>query len=227
MEPVMSNKFTRGSDLFAYECIMQQLPMVSSIDKEEKKIKGRYFSILYRFMNDNGLSYIYKRVFYTLKEFVFDNIPFKNEEHRNMFYATYCRYMKLNKRNMDNTKIAVIYLLSTSRLLSSVLESYILNPLYSFDGGIKESTSEEAYNLYQAAKKLCGLKSGLDNEDLIDKEIIEDKTVCIIVNAMYIKEYGLSDGYNLKKTIQKPRYINNSKLKHNMYCYKSQTVKIK
>ena len=222
----MSKKFTNGTDLYKYECMMQEIPFGNISSKEEKKAKGRYLSILRQFMSDKGFGSIYKKVSECIKELPFDRIPFKDENHRDMFYCAYSKCSKQNGRKVNNTKTAVIYLLSTNRVFYKTLESYISNRLYSLESKIKGIINEEAYNLYQAAKKLSGLESGLSDEDLTDEGIIEDSTICLIINAMYLKEYGLN-GRKADKKPSKTHYINNPKLQHKHYCYKGQTVKIK
>lgn len=205
---------------------MQEIPTSKFNEKEERRLKGRFFSILNRFIDDNGFGTIHKRINDTLKEFVFDTIPFKDAEHRDMFYEVYHRYRKSDNKSADNTKTAVIYLLSTNRMFHKILDSYLSNRLYSLKFEADSVFSEESYNLYQAAKKLCGMESGLYDEDLTEEGIIEDKTVGIIVTAMYLKEYGLNSRVK-KKRASKPRYINNPKSQHNVYLYKGQTVKIR
>lgn len=223
----MSKKFMQGTDLFMYECMMQQLPDAANImEREDRRLKERYMAILRRFLSDNGFGSVYKRIADILQDFLFDRIPFKNEGHRDRFYETYCRYIKLSDRDVDNSKTAVIYLLSTDCMFRTVLDNYIYNPLYEFRSKVKGCSSEEIYNIYQAARKLCGLESGLEDEDLIEEGIIEDRTVCLILNAMYLKEYGLS-GTEEKNTPKKLKYINNSKLQHKTYWYNGQTVRIK
>ena len=222
----MSKKFTSGSDLYKYECMMQEVPFGNMSSKEEKKAKGRYLSILRQFMSDKGFGSIYKKVSENIKELPFDSIPFKDNNHRDMFFSAYSKCSKQNGRKVNNKKTAVIYLLSTNRVFYTTLESYISNRLYSLESKIKGIINEEAYNLYQAAKKLSGLESGLSDEDLTDEGIIEDSTICLIINAMYLKEYGLN-GWRLDKKPSKTHYINNPKLQHKQYCYKGQTVKIK
>lgn len=64
----MSKKFTSGSDLYKYECMMQELPFGHVSSKEEKKAKGRYLSILRQFMSDKGFGSIYKKVSENIKE---------------------------------------------------------------------------------------------------------------------------------------------------------------
>ena len=222
----MSKKFTSGSDLYKYECMMQEVPFGNMSSKEEKKAKGRYLSILRQFMSDKGFGSIYKKVSENIKELPFDSIPFKDNNHRDMFFSAYSKCSKQNGRKVNNKKTAVIYLLSTNRVFYTTLESYISNRLYSLESKIKGIINEEAYNLYQAAKKLSGLESGLSDEDLTDEGIIEDSTICLIINAMYLKEYGLN-GRKADKKPSKTHYINNPKLQHKHYCYKGQTVKIK
>lgn len=222
----MSKKFTSGSDLYKYECMMQELPFGHVSSKEEKKAKGRYLSILRQFMSDKGFGSIYKKVSENIKDLPFDRVPFKDNNHRDMFFSAYSKCGKQNGRKVNNTKTAVIYLLSTNRVFYKTLESYISNPIYSLEGKIKGIISEESYNLYQAVKKLSGLESGLQDEDLTDDGIINDSTISLIINAMYLKEYGLN-GRKAHKKPSKTHYINNSKLQHKHYCYKGQTVKIR
>ena len=222
----MSKKFTSGSDLYKYECMMQEVPFGNMSSKEEKKAKERYLSILRQFMSDKGFGSIYKKVSENIKELPFDSIPFKDNNHRDMFFSAYSKCSKQNGRKVNNKKTAVIYLLSTNSVFYTTLESYISNQLYSLESKIKGIINEEAYNLYQAAKKLSGLESGLSDKDLTDEGIIEDSTICLIINAMYLKEYGLN-GRKADKKPSETHYINNPKLQHKHYCYKGQTVKIK
>lgn len=206
----MSSKFTKGSDLYMYECMMQEIPIRSANEKEEKRWKGRFFSILNRLIADKGLGDIHKRIHHALKGFVFDTIPFKDREHRDRFYEMYRRYRKTGNQNGDYTKTAVIYLFSANRVFHKILDDYVFHPRNRLMPKAEGIIGEEAYTLYQAAKKLCGMESGLYDEDLIEEEIIEDQTVGIIVTAMYLNEYGLQEKSPKKKS-SKPQYINHPK----------------
>ena len=59
----MSKKFMQGTDLFMYECMMQQLPDAANImEREDRRLKERYMAILRRFLSDNGFGSVYKRI---------------------------------------------------------------------------------------------------------------------------------------------------------------------
>ena len=191
-EPAMSKKFTQGSESYQYECLMQELPSLNRNSKEEQRAMGRYLSILRRFMIEHEFSSAYKIVADKVKESYFDRIPFKNENHRDMFHSAYARCKKYGGRSVSHTRTAVIYILSTNDVFASTLWNYISNPLFRLENMIKGIATEETYNLYQAAKKLCGLRSGLRNDDLTEEGIIESGTLCMIMSAMYLKEYGLN-----------------------------------
>lgn len=187
----MSKKFTQRTDLYMYECMMQEIPTTCSIAREER-IKGRFFGILNKFIEDNGFMAIHKRIVDTLKKFVFEEIPFKDAEHRDTFYKVYYKYKRINNKNADKTRTAVIYLLSANISFYGVLCKYLSGQRLSLNPERQYISNEESYDLYQAVKKLCGMKSGLYDEDLTEEGIIEDKTVCVIVMAMYLNKYGLN-----------------------------------
>lgn len=83
------------------------------------------------------------------------------------------------------------------------------------------------YNLYHAARRIVGQKSGLTKMDLKEEGIIDDRTVCIIINAMYLNDNGLMCGCDDYMKSAKSTQKNKSKSKSRTYTYKNQTVRIK
>ena len=88
--------------------MMQQTPAATSIDKYEKKSKGKYISFLKQYMREYGYREIIQRVMKTIGSMVFDNFLFCSEDHRDMFLRMYCKRTK-GYDNKDNMKTAVIY----------------------------------------------------------------------------------------------------------------------
>ena len=122
-------------------------------------------------MQEYGYDVISKRVLMSLNEFIFDDFIFYSEEHRDVFWSMYRRWIK-NADKKDFNKIAVIYLLSTKKVFGTVLANYVSNPHYVLLPILKNCNGEEEYNIYHAAKMSAGLENGITEEDLLDDGVI-------------------------------------------------------
>lgn len=224
----MATKFMSGTELFMYECMMQQTPNIVCSEKEEKRFKAQYISLLRDYMREYGYEAIIKKVIGSLDKFFFDEFVFYDEEHRDMFWRMYSKWMK-NAAKKDFTPIAIIYLLSTYREFGTILANYVSNPLYVLPSIYKYGDGIEKYNIYHAVKMIAGIESGLSEEDLLEEELLDDKVLFLIINAKFIQQYGVN-GYKEKKNRRKEPYVNNS-MKHGrkqkMFSHKGQTVRIK
>ena len=225
----MSKRFLSGTYLAPYEFMMQQTPAAVSVDKYEKKAKGKYISFLKQYMREYGYNEIIQRVMRQIGSMVFDDFLFCSEDHRDMFLRMYCKRTK-GYDNKDNMKTAVIYLLSTNNIFKMVLENYVLNPLYEMPAMIGGNVDEEVYSIYHAIKMLLGMESGLHEEDLFDNEVLSDKVLCLVINAKLISKYGIHGYLNKSEKQNKPRYINTPH-KHNRksctYEYGGKQIRIK
>lgn len=225
----MSKRFLLGTYLAPYECIMQQTPSATNVDKYEKKAKGKYISFLKQYMREYGYKELIQRVMRQIGSMVFEGFLFCSEDHRDMFLRMYCRRTK-GYDNKDNLKTAVIYLLSTNNTFKTVLENYISNPLYEMPVTISGNVDEEIYSIYHAVKMLLGMKSGLYEEDLFDNEVLSDKVLCLIINAKAISKYGIHGYLDNPQKEHKTRYINTPhkhNRKHNTYEYGGKRMRIK
>ena len=224
----MATKFMSGTELFMYECMMQQTPNIVCSEKEEKRFKAQYISLLRDYMREYGYEAIIKKVIGSLDKFFFDEFVFYDEEHRDMFWRMYSKWMK-NAAKKDFTPIAIIYLLSTYREFGTILANYVSNPLYVLPSIYKYGDGIEKYNIYHAVKMIAGIESGLSAEDLLEEELLDDKVLFLIINAKFIQQYGVN-GYKEKKNRRKEPYVNNS-MKHGrkqkMFSHKGQTLRIK
>lgn len=222
----MSAKFLGGTELFMYECMMQQTPNLTRYGKEEKKLKARYIGSLKEFMRNNGYGAVIKRVMNSLDKFLFDEFVFLSDEHKELFWRMYLRMLKTGTKNIFN-RTAVIYLLSTHREFEIILANYVSNPLYALPCVYKGNGTEEKYSIYHAAKMLAGADTKLTEEDLLEDGIVSDTVLCLIINAKFIAKYGIN---GCKERKPKQRYVNNS-MKHrrnkNVYTYNGQTIRIK
>lgn len=72
----MSKRFLSGTYLAPYEFMMQQTPAATSIDKYEKKAKGKYISFLKQYMREYGYNEIIQRVMRQIGSMVFDDFLF-------------------------------------------------------------------------------------------------------------------------------------------------------
>lgn len=221
----MLMKFFGGTKLFMYECMMQQIPDMGRCGKEEKRLKAQYAGMLKEYMREYGYGSIIKRVLNSLDRFLFDEFIFCDDEHRDLFWKMYGKCVKNDKR-LDFGKAAVIYLLSADRVFGTILENYVSNPLYILPKMYNGSNGEKQYNLYHAVRMLAGMETGLAEDDLTEDGVIDDKILCLIINAKFIEKYGIS-GYKDKRK-RKQSYVNNPmNRRQNTYSYKGQTIRIK
>ena len=184
----MATKFMSGTELFMFECLMQQTPNMSRANQEEKRFKAQYIGVLKDYMREYGYGDIRKRVLNSLDKFIFDEFIFCNEEHRDTFWRMYTRWTKnADKKNLDT--MAIIYLLSTHREFGTILANYVSNPLYVLPKTYSGGNDEEKYNIYHAVKMLAGMESGLEEADLFEDDIINDRVLCLIINAKFISRY--------------------------------------
>ena len=58
----MATKFMSGTELFMYECMMQQTPNMARCEREEKRFKAQYIGLLRDYMREYGYGEISKRV---------------------------------------------------------------------------------------------------------------------------------------------------------------------
>lgn len=140
----MSKRFLSGTYLAPYEFMMQQTPAAVSVDKYEKKAKGKYISFLKQYMREYGYNEIIQRVMRQIGSMVFDDFLFCSKDHRDIFLRMYCKRTK-GYDNKDNMKTAVIYLLSTNNIFKTVLENYVSNPLYEMPNMIGGNVDMKSY----------------------------------------------------------------------------------
>ena len=208
-----------------YECMMQQIPDTVRCSKEEKRLKAQYAGMLKEYMREYGYGSIIKRVLNSLDRFLFDEFIFCNEEHRDLFWKMHGKCVKTD-RKLDFGKAAVIYLLSADSVFGTILENYVSNPIYILPKMYNGSNGEEQYNLYHAVRMLAGMETGLAEDDLTEDGVIDDKILCLIINAKFIEKYGIS-GYKDKRK-RKQTYVNNPmNRRQKTYSYKGQTIRIK
>jgi hypothetical protein len=153
---------------------------MSRANQEEKRFKAQYIGVLKDYMREYGYGDIRKRVLNSLDKFIFDEFIFCNEEHRDTFWRMHTRWAKnADKKNLD--AMAIIYLLSTHREFGTILANYVSNPLYVLPKTYNGGNDEEKYNIYHAVKMIAGMESGLEEADLFEDEIIDDKVLCLII----------------------------------------------
>lgn len=225
----MSKLFMQGTDLFEFESMMQELPHHRNYTKEDKYIKKRYMRMLERLIAEGGYITIKGRIMKGIKLMSFEDFYYADREHASAFGIAYSRYMSQAKEKVNNKVIAVIYLLTATPKLNRTLYEYMKNKKYVLPEKI-QTTGEEAYNLYQMAKKILGDDRVVTDEDFLEPEIIEDKMLCIMINALFLQKFGFRTLYEDSKRKEKPKYINTPKYhrrKSQSYRYNNQIVKIR
>ncbi len=197
--------------------------------KSERKLKGQYIEQLKQFMREYGYGKLCKRVIKSLNTMVFDGFIFVSEEHRNSFWRMYNIWIKHTDKR-ENSKISVIYLLSSQKAFQTVLTNYVSNPLFSLPNMIKNCIGEEEYTLYQAAKMFAGMESRLSASDLFADEVIDDKVLAVIINAKFIQRYGIHGYVEKGNKNQKSEYVNKSakhKSNPSTYVYNGKAIRIR
>lgn len=222
----MSKKFLAGTELYAYECMMQGLPDVVQFDK---RMKRQYIGLLKQFMREYGFQEICERVLRILDELLYDEFIFLNTMHRDTFWHMYGRFIKSTNKK-DNEKTAVIYLLSTNEVFKTILANYVSNPLFALPSIAKGCNDEESYNIYQAVKMTAGMESGLYDEDLFEEGLIDNKVLCLIMIAKMIGKYGITGCHERQNRKSRSQYANkpvNHGKRQNTYVYNGRMIRIK
>ena len=225
----MSKRFLQGTDLFEFEVMMQELPHNCNFMREDKQLKKRYLRMLERLISEGGYASIKNRIMKSIKLMTFDDFCYSDNEHASTFGIAYSRYMSQIKDRVNNKVVAVIYLLTATQKLNRVLYDYMKNKKYILPEKIK-TTGEESYNLYQMARKILGDDTVITDEDFCEPDIIDDKILCIMINALFIKKYGFQALYEDSKRKGKPKYINTPKYhrrKNSRYNYNNQSIRIR
>lgn len=183
--------------------------MCKQYSKSERKLKGQYTEQLKQFMREYGYGELCKRIIKPLNAMIFDGFIFISQDHRNRFWQMYNKWLKHTYKR-ENGKIAVIYILSAKSVFRTVLTNYVSNPLFSMPIMIEDCAGEENYTLYQAAKLFAGMETGLKEEDLSEDEIIDDKSLAVILSAKFIQKYGIYGYARNRAKHHQSEYINKS-----------------
>lgn len=223
----MSKKFLAGTELYAYECMMQELPYAGQSDEADKRKQMLCIGLLKQFMSESGYEEISGRVLGAMDELLFDKYVFLNRTHRDTFWRMYGKLLN-NANQKDNGKTAAVYLLSAHEVFKTILANYVSNPLFVLPSIVKDCSDEETYDIYQAAKMTEGMESGLYEEDLFEKGLIDDKVLCIIMAAKLIKKHGVIECW--ERQISKHQNGNRAAgygKQQNIYVYNGQAIRIK
>lgn len=223
----MSKKFLAGTELYAYECMMQEAPYAGQSDESEKQMRVRCIGLLKQFMCESGYGEICGRVLEAMDKLLFDKYIFLSLTHRDAFWRMYGRFIK-NTNKKDNGKTAVIYLLSAHEVFETILANYVSNPLFALPSIVKGCSDEETYTIYQAVRMTEGMESGLYEEDLYEEGLIDDKVLCLIMAAKLIKKHGVIECWDrqIRKHQDSNRAAGYGK-QQNIYVYNGQMIRIK
>lgn len=225
----MSKKFLAGTERYAYECMMQELPYAGQPEESDKRMKWRYMGLVKQFMCESGYIEISGRVLGAIDKLLFDKYIFLSLTHRDAFWRMYGRFIK-NTNKKDNGKTAVIYLLSAHEVFKTILANYVSNPLFVLPSIVKDCGDEETYNIYQAAKMTAGMESGLYEEDLFEEGLIDDKVLCLIMISKLIEKHGITGCLERQNRKRKQQYRNKGICygkQQNIYVYNGQAIRIK
>lgn len=225
----MSKKFLAGTELYAYECMMQELPYAGQSEESDKRKKMLCIGLLKQFMREYGYEEICGRVLGAMDKLLFDACIFLDAVHRDTFWHMYGKLLK-NANQKDNGRAAVIYLLSAHKVFQTILENYVLSPGLVLPGMAKGCRDEETYNIYQAAKMTAGMESGLYEEDLFEEGLIDNKILCLIMISKLIEKYGVIECRDRRNRKKKQQYRDKGMRygkQQNIYVYNRQMVRIK
>lgn len=122
---------------------------------------------------------------------------FLNHSHKKRFYHV------IQKQDIDiedgsPRRLAVIFLLTTDEVLwNNSKHAVCLNGFNFFNIHLRQ-ISTEGYALYQTAKTISTGKEYIRISEIADRELIDDATFKIIINASLIAKYG-ADVFSIKK----------------------------
>lgn len=222
----MSKRFLGDTKLCGYEAMMQEPPDAGHFNNDIRKRQNNYQQMLECLLDELNYSALLPRIKVGIRSMLFDEFVFKNLHHKTAFYTACRQYAE--KDNITKKTLAIIYLLTVSVLLKEILDKYITDKRHVFAnkvGGI----GEEAYNLYQMAKKISGVDSKVFDEDLKEPNIITDTILSLFINALFLQRFGLK---GLTQDVKKKKiidycYTGRQHSRYHTYSYKDQTIKIK
>lgn len=187
----MSRKFLAGTALYAYECMMQELPYAGQAEESDRRMKLRYMRLLKQFLLEYGYEQIAGKVLMAMDKFLFDTCIFLDAVHRDTFWDMYGKHVKSASKK-DNGRAAVIYLLSAKEVFKTILVNYVSDPLFALPTTVAGCCDEESYDIYQAVKTVAGMESGLCEEDLFEEGLIEEKVLSLMIISKWIAKYGIA-----------------------------------
>lgn len=107
--------------------------------------------------------------------------------------TAYTAYLAHHHKDGDgNRRLAALYLLTATETLRRCAIPRTFN-LWSIDigsWGAMRTLSEQEYVLFQAAKGIWMDQNTISAAELCDRELVEDKTLRLILDALLIAHYG-------------------------------------
>jgi hypothetical protein len=122
---------------------------------------------------------------------------FLNHNHKERFYHL------IQKQDIDiedgaPSYLAVIFLLTADEVLWNTSEDAVCLNGFDFSSIHLRQISTEEYALYQTAKTIWSGKEYIRISEIADRELIDDTTFKIIINASLIAKYG-ANVFSIKK----------------------------
>ena len=122
---------------------------------------------------------------------------FQNHNHKKRFYHV---HHKQDVEIWERTPcyLAVIFLLTADEVLWNISEHSVCLNGFDFSNMHLRQISTEGYALYQTSKTIWSGKEYIRISEIADRELIDDTTFKIIINASLIAKYG-ADVFSIKK----------------------------
>ncbi len=122
---------------------------------------------------------------------------FLNHIHKERFYHVHHK-QDIEVWERSPTYLAVIFLLTADEVLWNISEHAVCPNGFNFSNIHLRQISTGGYALYQTAKTIWSGKEYIRISEIADRELIDDTTFKIIINASLIAKYG-ADVFSIKK----------------------------
>lgn len=191
----MTNFLSNNPNLYALERQMKQPPgyrprghgfCLSAIDW---KSRGNYAEIVDCVISRMQLEELSERVaeIYALE---YKEKIFRDEEHRRVFYTLYM--LKSNEFLFELPNYAAaIFLLTADEKLWNKVRSNVLDTGIYFDRVKLGGVTLEEYILFHASKDVYYGTKHIRLSELVDRELISDEVLKLIINALVIEKCGV------------------------------------
>lgn len=189
----MSKHFLRESKHAMFEAMMQAVPDNERLSADTGN-REQYLYELEQILYQYEIQSIQNRVMHCAEQFIVECFAFRDKGHQTMFHMNMGAFCKTYRKAPSQLDTAVLYIISANTYL------HVLAPLVTEKPRQKlpahwHCPDMESYDLFYAIKYIAGDTGGLFCKmDLIEDGVLDDAVLCLVLNAILIRDYGLLPG---------------------------------